>query len=614
MTPSVQDLKKIGVRLDALPDTAPPGVEARSFVFDDPVDVICVTRPDQVHNALARIEEHVAAGCHAAGYIGYEAATGLDEALCTAEPSGKIPLLWFGVFRQRRTVCALEGVEASPQAASAWLPEWTPVQHEQRVKRVRDWIAAGDTYQVNLTMQLRAAFDGDPEALYHALCLAQPTPLCAFIDTGHFAVCSASPELHFALDQGDLITRPMKGTRPRGRWATEDDGLAEELADSAKERAENTMIVDLLRNDLGRVAGAGSVRVDRLWDVERYRTVWQMTSTIRAQLRDRVTLPVLFSALFPCGSITGAPKIRTMQIIDELEDAPRGVYTGSIGYISPSKEGGTGLCDMEARFSVAIRTVTVERERRMAVAGVGGGITWDSVAASEYAECMTKARFLSGPIAEPFRLLETMRWEPEGGIWLLERHLERLETSARYFDFHFDRGAILDSILKGVTEGCTSPARVRLTLAEDGSTLVEISDLDEEVVSWSSAIAPGAVHTDDVFLYHKTTNRITYDRARQGLDHVDEPILVNERGEVTETVRGNVVVTLDGRRLTPPVESGLLPGTYREELLHQGEIEEGIVLVEDLLAATEVFSVNSVRRWVRLKLVVAEARQNIRAS
>ena len=617
----------VSVRLDALTADAEPGAE-RSFVFEQLVDTILVTQVDEVIEALARIEEAVAGGLHAAGYISYEAAPGLDPALATGDSLDGFPLLWFGLFRRRRTVQAMEGIEVPPQPLTAWLSEWSGADHADRVARIRELIAAGDTYQVNLTMRQRATFDGDVEGLYHALCLAQPTALCALVDTGPFAICSASPELHFALCDGELIARPMKGTRPRGRWVEEDALLAEELAVSSKERAENTMIVDLLRNDLGRVSNPGSVGVEQLWKVEQYPTVWQMTSTIRSQLRPETTLSSLMTALFPCGSVTGAPKVRTMQIIKELEISPRGIYTGSIGYLSPrevsqvsagsvgqSPKVASGLACMEARFSVAIRTVCVDRTRRQAVAGIGGGITWDSTASAEYEECLTKARFLSQPVPVSFELLETMRWAPDEGIWLLDRHLERLRQSSSYFDFAFDHGTVM-SRLQEATVSCVYPMRLRLTLAKQGTCRVECVRLDIPAnVTWSAALAREPVDSDDVFLFHKTTNRRTYDQASSSVgEDIDEAVLFNERGELTETVRGNLVAIIDGRRLTPAVASGLLPGTYRAQLLAQGEIEESILRIDDLREATSLHSINSLRRWSRLDLRIEEARHDMRAS
>ncbi|MBT3343650.1 MAG: aminodeoxychorismate synthase component I [Gemmatimonadetes bacterium] len=603
------------VRLDAVGNDAGAADGGRSFVFDDPVGVIRAEHVQDVAGALEQIEAVVADGLHAAGFISYEAAAGLDEALVTGAPRDGTPLLWFGLFRTRQDVAPLAGLTAPPQAISAWLAEWTHADHEARVERVRDWIGAGDTYQVNLTMRLRAAFDGDPEGLYHALCLAQPTPLCALVDTGTVVLCSASPELHFSLDHSRLLTRPMKGTRPRGRWAEEDEELARELSSSSKERAENTMIVDLLRNDLGRVSVPGSVCVEELWNVERYRTVWQMTSSIGSDLRPDTSLVELMGALFPCGSVTGAPKIRTMQIIDALEDNPRGVYTGSIGFLSPAADGPvSGLAQMEARFSVAIRTVEIDRQRQQVVAGVGGGITWDSSAAAEYDECLAKARFLSAPVAPIFDLLETMRWEPGAGIWLAERHWDRLSASALYFGYPFDVDQAWAQV-KDVVVGHEHPLRLRLTLSAEGAINVTIADLSPDEQEWVAEVSPRHVDSQDVFLYHKTTNRRVYEEAQMALDaQIDEAVLLNERGEVTETVRGNLVAVLDGRRVTPPREVGLLPGTYRAELLENGEVEERILHIEDLLAATAVYSVNSLRRWVRLNLRLADARHDVRAS
>ena len=355
-----------------------------SYAFSGCVDQVVAHNPATVYAALKEVDRAVSRGLHAAGYIAYEAAAGLDPALKTRQP-GEMPLVWFGLFERRNPAKQERSRPGRAYSVSGWRPSIGKAEYEDEVDRIRGYIAAGDTYQVNFTYRMRADFEGDAEAFYSDLCRLQRTAYSAYVDTGRFQILSASPELFFRLKSGELTARPMKGTRRRGQCPEEDRSLFDDLKTSPKDRAENVMIVDMIRNDLGRVSATGSVQTPKLWEVERYETVLQMTSTVRSRLRKGVGVSDVLRAAFPCGSVTGAPKVRTMEIISELEDSPRGVYAGSIGYISPGTE---------AQFNVAIRTVTVDREKALAEFGVGSGVTHDSSAGIEYEECMTKARML----------------------------------------------------------------------------------------------------------------------------------------------------------------------------------------------------------------------------
>jgi para-aminobenzoate synthetase/4-amino-4-deoxychorismate lyase len=386
----------------------------------------------------------------------------------------------------------------------------------------------------------------------------------------------------------------MKGTTRRGRWGAEDERLAEELRRDPKERAENLMIVDLLRNDMGIVSGTGSVRVRSLFDLELLETVHQMTSTIESRLKPEVGLTDLFRALFPCGSVTGAPKKRTMEIIAELEDSPRGLYTGCIGYISPGPE---------AVFSVAIRTLVVDRETGTAEMGLGSGVTWDSNPESEYRECLAKGRFAERALPD-FRLLETLLFEEGAGFFLLDRHLARLSRSASYFCFQLDTvavGKVLDlraARLKGAQ-------KVRILVSRSGAFSIEseaiaASDPDAAAVA---AFTETTVESADPLLYHKTDNRSFYTAELSKRPDCDEVILCNERGEVTEGTYSNIVARIDGELITPPLEAGLLPGVFREELLETGKISEKSITRKELECAEEIWLINSVRKWRRARLV-----------
>ena len=559
-----------------------------SFAFAQPVEEVVAAVADEVRPALSAVERAVEQGLHAAGFVCYEAAVGLDPAF-TTRPAGALPLAYFGLFKERTPVAA-----PSAGLGSYELDEWRPsvsrAEYEATIERIRAYIAVGDTYQVNYTLRLHSRFRGDPLALYRDMGQGQESALCAYFDLGRHVLISASPELFFRLRDGCCTVRPMKGTRSRGRFAAEDQQRADDLQNSAKDRAENLMVTDLLRNDLGRISQVGSVAVPALWSVERYPTVWQLTSTVESQLKAGVSLPDIFAALFPCGSVTGAPKVRTMEIIAELECAPRGMYTGCMGYVSPGPE---------ACFNVAIRTAYLDREQERLEFGVGGGIVWASSAAGEYAECLVKAEVLRARPHPSFELLETLLYE-EGAYFLLERHLERLSQSAAYWGFCYadDRvRAQLQDAAKAMAGRC----RVRLLLARNGETRVQYAALAPPR-RLRVALAAEPVDSADPLLYHKTTHRAMYDRQLAARPDCDDVVLYNERGELTECCIGNLVLERGGVRYTPPVESGLLAGTFRAELLTRGELKERTLLVGDLARADALYLINSVRHWVELEL------------
>jgi para-aminobenzoate synthetase/4-amino-4-deoxychorismate lyase len=558
---------------------------ARSFRFAGFQRIVRADRVEDVVRVLAEVEAATDAGLHAAGFVAYEAAPAFDPALTTRPPDPRLPLAWFALF-SRRDEAAPDEAPRGQFELDAWEAATPEPTYLRRVGEIRELIAAGDTYQVNYTLRLRAAFRGDPVALYDRLARAQRSAFCAYLEVDGSAIISASPELFFSFRGGELEMRPMKGTRPRGRFPAEDAALAKELLASPKERAENLMIVDLLRNDAGRVAEPGSVRVERMFEVERYETVHQLTSTIRARPRAGARLTDIFHALFPCGSVTGAPKVRTMEIIARVEDEPRGVYCGAIGFASPG----------EAVFSVAIRTVVVDGDAGGAELGVGSGITWDSDAAAEHRECLDKAAF-THRAPNDFRLLETLLYEPGAGFFLLEGHLRRLEESAAHFGFRFDRREILRALHSSLrTSGAQ---RVRLLLDRAGEAIVETSSLDLSPSPVRVGIAPEPVDSRDALLFHKTTSRAAYDARRASRPDCDDALLVNERGGLTESTLANLVLRLDGALWTPPLACGLLPGVFRAHLLHRGDIRERVLRPADLHGADGIYLINSVRRWRR---------------
>jgi len=570
--------------------------------FKDPVEVLTARTADEIFQCLEKIE---ASGLWAAGFVSYEAAGAFDDALKTHAP-GNLPLLQFGLFQTLETHPA---VPAPLQRRGSYeLGEWTPSvsrgEYSAAIAKIKEHIAAGDTYQVNYTFRLNADFSGEPYFFFCDLTAAQQGRYGAFIETDDFAICSASPELFFELKDGVITARPMKGTLPRGLTFSNDYQHAEALKNSPKDRAENIMIVDMIRNDIGRVAVPGSVETLSRFDVEKYPTVWQLTSTVQGRLSQRredakntaiqfgelggsATLREKFTdvmgALFPCASITGAPKAKTMELIRGLEKGPRGVYTGAIGFIAP---------DGTAQFNVAIRTAVVDRSAGVVEYGVGGGIVWDSDVESEYEEALSKAAILTKKMPD-FQCLETMLWE-DGEIFLLERHLKRLAESAEYFDFEMDEEKIRDHLRNLRFK---IPTRIRLLLDKNGMCSVTHHNNHTFEGVITLAIAKEPVDSKDVFLYHKTTNRAVYEKAKADFPDADDVILWNEKGEVTESCIANIVIELDGRKVTPPVSCGLLAGTFREELLENGEIEEGIVTLEDLKCADAIWLINSVRKW-----------------
>jgi para-aminobenzoate synthetase/4-amino-4-deoxychorismate lyase len=562
-------------------DLTPGGA---SFELVDPVAEFVAWTTSDVEPALAAAEQAARDGLWVAGFVSYEAAPAFDEVQVTHPPVGSVPLVWFAAFGDRVPV---EPVDGSPvDDGPEWEPSASPAEYLAAIEAIRGRIAVGDTYQVNYTYRLRRRSAGDPLRLYAALTTSQRGAYGAFIDTGDLQIASASPELFFDLDDREIRTRPMKGTARRGRWSEEDDRAARLLQASEKDRAENLMIVDLLRNDLGRVSEFGSVHVDALFEIERLETVWQMTSTISSRLRADVDLVGVFRALFPCASVTGAPKASTMEIIEGLEVDPRGVYCGSIGFIEPDAR--------RAVFSVAIRTVVVDALRGIAEYGVGSGITWDSTGEGELAETIAKSRILES-VDRPDRLFETMGWE-DGEIRHVERHLDRLGRSAAYFGFEFPVTEIR-SALTAVAPDPDRPHRIRLALGRDGDHEITVSGFEQSVEPVRLAIDTERVNSSDPLLFHKSEPRRRYEEARERHPTADDVVLVNERGEVTETTIANIVASIEGRWVTPPLDSGCLPGIERSVRLERGEIEEGVLTPDDLVAAKAIAVISSLRGW-----------------
>ncbi len=566
---------------------AAPGEEPLEAAFSAPEEALFAWRADEVPALLGRVASLAAAGRWLIGFVAYEAAPGFDAALTVQDAPAGLPLAAFAAFRGP--------AESRPRRAflaGSWRDAMPAPTFDAALASIRRDIAAGRFYQVNLTTRLTAPFLGDPAALFDALRAAQPGAYGVFLDLGRWQVCSVSPELFFHWRAGvsrRLSLRPMKGTAPRHVDPAADRAAGEALAASEKDRAENLMIVDLLRNDAGRIARPGSVRVPELFAVEPWRTVWQMTSAVECETRPEAGLAEVFAALFPCGSVTGAPKVEAMKAIRDLEPGPRGVYCGALGVVLP---GG------EARFNVAIRTVVVDGERGIAECGIGSGIVADSTAVGERDEWRVKQRFLREACPD-YELFETLLLR-HGRYRLRREHLARIAASARALGFVWDPDraeAALDALAAARPAGHW---RVRLRLTMDGAVSLDHEPFVRERGTQTVALAARPVDADDPRLRHKTSRRRIYDE--RAIPGAFDTLLWNERGEATEFTRGNLVARLDGRLVTPPASCGLLPGTFRAALLARGTIAEQAVTLEDLERAGALWFVNALRGAVRVRL------------
>lgn len=553
-------------------------------VFERPREVVVGHEVKDVLPALERVESECARhGRYAAGFLSYEASPAFDPALET-RPHGDFPLVWFGLY-EHATDCTLD--ELAPATGIVVEEHWeasiSPEEYARAFALLQELIRSGDTYQVNYTYRMRTRLQSDPYALFLQLASAQTPPFGAYIDTGDWVICSASPELFFHRAADRIESRPMKGTAARGLWFEQDLANAERLRESEKQRSENVMIVDMVRNDLGRVARPGSVRVTNLFDVERHPSVLQLTSTIAADTD--ASLVAVIRALFPAASITGAPKARTMEIIARLEGSARHIYTGTIGFVEP---GG------RSQFNVAIRTVLIDSATRQAQYGVGGGIVADSDCGDEWEESRIKARALAA-CPPSFDLLETLLWMPGAGYVLIGRHMKRLLQSADYFGFFVDVVDVRDQLEQYAQRLPRTPHRVRMTVTRRGAVAISSSPQDVESGFPRVALAASAIDSANPFLYHKTTNRTVYEEAVAARPGFEDVLLYNERGEVTESTIANLVVASAGVLLTPPVNSGLLPGTLRAHLLEEGKLQEKVLTLQEVADASACYLISSVR-------------------
>lgn len=550
-----------------------------------PVKTLCASTVADVLPVLAEVEEQVAENDFTAvGFICYEAASAFDQALRTHEP-GNLPPLMFALFDSVELLSDDQLPWELPDEPAQWQLEGSREHYLDNIAAIRAEIAQGNVYQINYTLPLRAS---GVEAWPLFSQIARDAEYAALIETDDFAIVSASPELFFRLDGSTLHCEPMKGTASRGLSAHADQEQAQWLAGSEKNQAENLMITDMVRNDLGRIAQSGSVKTSNLFKVSQHPTVWQMTSSVSCQTDASVT--DILCHLFPGASITGAPKNASMALIKSLEPQPREIYTGTIGLLEPGRQ---------ALFNIAIRTAWIDQQRDTALYHAGGGIVWDSQPQAEFDELLTKTRILTRTAAErDFELLETLLWEPHTGYYLLDEHMSRLADSARYFGFRCDPRIIRDDLMEYSRTLESRPARIRLLADAAGVSRIEHAPLPATA---SDAVAlvvyPEPINPQDPLLYHKTTARAVYENAQTWAPEGTEALLHNPSGFITESPIANLVYQIDGRRYTPPVDCGLLPGTLRQALLNDGSITERALHQDELSSCQALWLINSLRGW-----------------
>lgn len=562
--------------------------------FKEPLEIISTSSLEEIPTLLSHVE-NTATSSHqwALGWLSYEASSAFDSSL-TVKAASDFPLVWFGLYAAPEKLSALPPATESP--CTNWSPSITEEEYLAAIDRIRSHIAQGDTYQVNFSFRMHATAPRNAYMLFCRMVETQGGAYSFFLDTGRFVVCSASPELFFQKDKTTIVCRPMKGTAPRGVNSATDSLIQEALQTSTKERAENVMIVDMVRNDLSRVAQRGTVAVRALCTPERYPNVFQLTSEVRAE----TDLPIskILQGLFPSASITGAPKARTMEIISRVETTPRNLYTGALGVITP---------DNRSWFNVAIRTAVVDREHNRVEYGVGSGVVWDSHATSEYRECVLKATAVTTAAAR-YELFETLLWEPGQGFFLLDRHLQRLNESALYLGWPFNMEELRHSLekLNSSLESHAAPLRIRFVLNARGDCSHSSHPLTPLPSHYRVSLATEPVDSSDRRLYHKTTDRSIYDTAKAKDGAVDDVLLWNERNELTESRIANLVVSIGGVLYTPPVTSGLLPGCYRAELLEQRALNERVLYAHDLIQADALYLINSLRKMWKIECVFGE--------
>ncbi|MFC1620740.1 aminodeoxychorismate synthase component I [Candidatus Omnitrophota bacterium] len=576
---------------------------SRSYLFSDPIKVVSIYKLEDVKGAFLEIEDLISRGYYAAGFISYEAGFSFEDNLKSLDMDSGFPLMWFGIYKKPHIVTHKEKIDLLPRATAMYnirnlRPNISRKKYVEDIKKIKGLIRKGQTYQVNYTFKYKFDFTGSPYRLYEELKAKQSVSYSALMKTQKYSMLSLSPELFFRKNKDRIEVKPMKGTFDRGRNIEEDRLNIKSLKKSLKNRSENVMIVDLLRNDLGRISKAGSVKTKKLFEVEQYETLLQMISVVKSRLKKDVSLYDLFKAIFPSGSVTGAPKINTMKIIDSLEKEPRRIYTGSIGFFTPSRD---------AVFNVAIRTALIDNKAKKGEMGIGSGIVIDSDAAKEFEECKLKANFITQQ-KNDFKLIETILWQNKKGYFLLKEHMERFLSSASYFNFKFDRKyaiEVLNSLKRQFNNG--SDYRVRLLFDRSGRIESNFSRLNKDFEIQKTRFSNKKVSSGDLFLYHKTTKRDFYDNEYKKWKNKGyfDIIFTNEKKQVTEGAISNIIIKKGKFYYTPPLKCGLLNGVYRKALLRNKNfpLKEKVLYKKDIYAADKCYMVNSVRGMVECKVI-----------
>ena len=561
-------------------------------IFSSPKEVLYTKNLYEVKTILHKVESKINENDYiAVGYLTYESAPAFDPAYNVNKES-KLPLICFGLFEDFKETQILDKSYTKTTKIHNWKIETSPPEYKKNFDYIKSQIELGYTYQINYTLRSYSESIQNPYEFF--LEKAKNSPFATYIETDENIIISASPELFFSLNNKRLLCKPMKGTSRRGKTLEEDMILMDALRASNKNKAENIMITDMLRNDMGRISEPGSVKVSSKYDIEKYSTVWQMTSSVESETTASIT--DIFQALYPCASVTGAPKIASMDIISRIEELPREIYTGAIGFIAPNRK---------AEFSVPIRTVVSDKNKNYAVYGTGGGIVWDSVWESEWEECLTKSKVLSVKDNSDFELFETMKWDAESGIYLEEYHFNRLKNSASYFDFKFcdARGKeMIDETIKDISNNfCV----IKLFVDAKGGTRIETSEVPVFTKSqkYTVSLAKNPVQSENIYLYHKTTQREAYENAEGENSRSDDVILWNEEGNLTESTIANIILHKDGNWVTPSTNCGLLRGVYRESMLANGLIEERKIHKSEIADLSEITLINSVRGEFKAKLI-----------
>ncbi len=561
------------------------------LLFDNPIHELETYDLENVFSNLVEVDKFVKSGFYVAGFLSYEAGGAFFKfEENTNKKPNNLPLLWFGIFRKPKII-------EIPKPTQNYRiynlkPNITFQEYSESIDKIKYYIREGYTYQVNFTFKVKFSFEGDPFEMFLNLRKLQPSKNSRFVKYNDVFILSHSPELFFKTKNNQIETKPMKGTISRGRTYEEDKKRIKELFFSEKDRAENVMIVDLMRNDLGIISEFGSVKVKDLFKIEKYPTVFQMVSTIKSTLKRNMEFSEIIKETFPGGSITGAPKKKTIEIISKLEKEPREIYTGSIGFITPKGY---------SEFNIAIRSpVILGNKGEM---GIGSGITWDSETEKEYNESLLKSNFLISKPKDEFKLIETMLLR-NGKIYLLKYHLERLIKSAKYFDFKLPKN-LKTQLQKLENDNKIGKFKVRLLLGKDGKIEIEKTSLEKTPRIGYISIAKEKVRSDDIFLYHKTTKRELYNKYLElaKSNGLVDFIFTNEKGEITEGCIHNIILKIGDELITPFRYSGLLRGIMLKYLKIKYKIKEKVIYLEELKKADKIYLCNSVTgiKLVRLQ-------------